>query len=306
VQTLLDLYADLPLYGRIAVILVLAVAGHVAIGGLRRLSERILEPARARASSRQMFERRHPRLATVTGLVVSAVTFGLYFGAVGLVLDQLGVSLTAYLATATIIGLAVGFGLQGLVQDVVTGLTLVFSDAIDIGDVIEIPGHVGRVQHIGLRFTTLTIFAGQTVFVPNRSLGTLARYRNGAVRAYVDAQVPDGASDAELLDVMVGVARGLRAQHQAAVLGEPEAFGVFAAGEGGWRYARIRFRIWPGQTWVVESAYRQRVLAALRERWPDYPDWMVNTSYRVDRSQKPVRRRSPPAAPPAGSGGAAG
>ncbi len=62
-------------------------------------------------------------------------------------------SLKTYLASASIMGLAIGFGSQGLVQDVVTGVTLVFSDLIDVGEMVEISGQTGIVRSIGMRFT---------------------------------------------------------------------------------------------------------------------------------------------------------
>ena len=65
------------------------------------------------------------RLQSLASLLSSAMVFALYFLVVGLILSEFGVSLTAYLASASVLGLAIGFGSQGLVQDVVTGLTLI-------------------------------------------------------------------------------------------------------------------------------------------------------------------------------------
>ena len=97
-------------------------------------------------------------------------------------------------------GLAVAFGLQGLIQDIVIGLTLVFTDAFDVGDMIELSGsgvsaQVGRVERIGLRFTVLTNFQGQRVFVPNRNIVLVSRFRAGVIRAYVDIQIPEGLEE---------------------------------------------------------------------------------------------------------------
>ena len=85
----------------------------------------------------------------------SALICTLYFGALGLVLQELGVSLTAYLASASVLGLAIGFGSQGVVQDVVTGLTVILSDLFQVGDMVEIADKPGIVQSISMRFTTL-------------------------------------------------------------------------------------------------------------------------------------------------------
>lgn len=70
-------------------------------------------------------------------------------------LRDLGVSLTAYLASATILVLAIGFGSQGVVQDVVTRLTAILSDLFQVGDLVEISGPTALVQSISMRFTVL-------------------------------------------------------------------------------------------------------------------------------------------------------
>jgi moderate conductance mechanosensitive channel len=213
---------------------------------------------------------------------VSALTFAIYFVALGFVLGELTpITVGQYLASATVIGLAVGFGTQGLVQDVVTGLTLIFSDALDIGTVVEVSGQVGRIEKIGLRFTTLTNFVGQTVYIPNRNIAVIGRYRVGYARVYLDVQLPDGLDEAAAGAEIDRIARAFRAQHPAVIVGEPRTHPVQHAGDTGWRYIRTRFRIWPGQQTLIETALRQRTIAAMRELDPAFADWMVTVTYRI-------------------------
>lgn len=267
---------------RIALLAALAILAHLVVRALKAVSERVLAPARSPGvGAREALARSRPKVATVTSLVVSAATFFIYFSALGLILDELGVPLTAYVASASVIGLAVGFGSQGLVQDVVIGLTLIFSDTFDIGDTIEVGGQIGRVEHVGLRFTRLTNFHGQTVFVPNRNINQVSRFRRGCIRAYVDVQIPPGAGEARVRELVEPIARGMRAQHRAILITDPEVLGVLEAEPGGWRYLRVKFRVWPGQGQLVETVFRQRALAALRELDPGYADWMVTVTYRV-------------------------
>jgi moderate conductance mechanosensitive channel len=162
----------------------------------------------------------------------------------------------------------------------VIGLTMIFTDALDIGDTVEVSGQVGRVERMGLRFTTLTNFVGQTIFVPNRNIAVVGRFRRGVVRAYMDVQVPAGEDGEDLARDLRQLAAGLRAQH-AAVLSDPEVLAPRDAGPGGWRFVRIKFRMWPGQQAVVETLFRQRVIAFMRGRDEQYADWMVAVSYRA-------------------------
>jgi moderate conductance mechanosensitive channel len=267
---------------RVLAILAIAAALHLAVRGIRRASEWIVTPDSSPALARELLARRRPKLATVTTLVVSAVTFMIYFVAVGLVFIEVDLfDVRTYFASATVIGLAVGFGSQGLVQDIVIGLTLIFSDAFDVGDVVEISGQVGRVEKVGLRFTTLNNFLGQTVYIPNRNIGLIGRFRRGAVRAYVDVQLTPAAQAGDVMRLVKAVAGGVRAQQPAIVLTDPEVEGPFTAGPGDWQFLRARFRIWPGQNAFIETALRQRLLAALRRLDPDYADWMITVTYRV-------------------------
>lgn len=275
---------------RILLIVVLAVLGHFLVQISRSSAERVL--ARAgdpRLARKAAVAERYPKFATITSLVVSALTFLIYFGATGLVLHEIfpRLNLATYLATAGVMGLAVAFGLQGLVQDVVIGLTLVFTDAFDVGDMIELSGsgvtaQVGRVERIGLRFTVLTNFQGQRVFVPNRNIVLVSRFRAGVVRAYVDIQLPEGVEESKIEESVERLARGFQSQHRAALITEHEVFGTFAAEGGAWRYLRLRFRVWPGQGALVENVFRQRILAQMKEFDPTYTEWMVTVTYRVE------------------------
>jgi moderate conductance mechanosensitive channel len=267
---------------RVGGIVLLAALLHLIVRGMRRLSEWIVTPATSPELARELFARRRPKFATVTTLIVSAVTFMIYFIAIGFIFNELAFfDVRAYFASATVIGLAVGFGSQGLVQDVVIGLTLIFSDAFNVGDIVEISGQVGQVEKVGLRFTTIVNFLGQTVYIPNRNIGLIGRYRRGAVRAYVDLQLCAGVGEDEMIDTVSRIARGLRTQQPAILLTEPEVLGPFDADPGDWRFIRAKFRIWPGQGAFVETAFRQRVLASLRRLDPDYADWMVTITYRT-------------------------
>ena len=278
----LDWINTLPPAIRVLVIVLVAVGGHLLVLGARRMSEWVLTPAKAPGPiARELLQRRHPKVASITTLIVSAFAFGFYFVALGLVLNEFRVSLTAYLATASVVGLAVAFGLQGLVQDVVIGITLIFSDAFDVGDVVELSGQVGRVESIGLRFTTLVNLQGQHVYVPNRTIGMVARFLGATVRAYVDVQLPGEDSDDRARRIVERIAKAMRAQHGAILLTDPEVSEPLDAGAGEWRFLRVKFRIWPGQGWLLETTLRQRLLTALRELDPAYQEWMITITQRV-------------------------
>ena len=266
-----------PVMGRILLIIVLAVAAHLIVLGLRWLGTWLVKP---KGESVVSLMRRHPKFVTLTTVIVSGATFSIYFAALGMILSELGVSLTAYFASASVIGLAVGFGSQGLVQDLVSGLTLIFSDVLEVGEVVDIGGQTGRVDRVGFRFTELVNVLNQRVYVPNRSITQIARYRRGHVRAYADVQLPEGADVEDVRGVAKSIAIAMRAQFSGLILADPEVSQQRDAGDG-WQYIRITFRIWPGQGALIEQTFRRRVTAALKKRHESFEDWMVTITYRA-------------------------
>ncbi len=276
--------ANLSPWVRVALIVALAVLAHLAVRLARAGVGRLLAAPRSgsRASTEATLAHRYPKFASVTSLLTSAFTFVVYFVALGLVAEEFGLKLTTYLASASVVGLALAFGSQGMVQDIVIGLTLLFSDAFDVGDMIEYAsGQAGRVERIGLRFTVVSNFVGQTVYLPNRTIGSVSRYRHGRVRMYLDVQVPSGMEEAAVTRTVENILKGLRRQFGAIVLSEPEVLGVRDAEPGDWKYLRSSLRLWPGQQVVVEEAARRRVLAALRRQDADYAEWMISVTNRA-------------------------
>ena len=163
---------------RLLLILALAIIAHLMVRIIRHVSEWLILRSHAKENPFG-FMTEKPKFITVTRLIVSAVIFTIYFLALGLALEEFNVNLTAYLASASVIGLAISFGSQGLIQDIVIGLTLIFWDAMDVGDLVEIYASttiIGRVQEIGMRFTRSRMFSTRRSYVPNRTIANVSRF----------------------------------------------------------------------------------------------------------------------------------
>jgi small-conductance mechanosensitive channel len=265
----------------IALIVGLAFAVHLLVKIVRHLSEWMINKSYANRNPLG-FVTQQPKFITLTRLIVSTVTFAIYFLAVGFLLTEIfKIDLKNYLATATVIGLAVGFGLQGFVQDVVIGVTLIFSDALDVGDMVDLSGVIGRVEKIGLRFTAITNFYNQQILVPNRNIGNVSRFPHGGVHAYADIQVPAQAAQEKVVETIGNVATGMWAQFGAIILKEPELGKVEVAEKGCWNFLRVQFKIWPGQNSLIETTFRQQMTNAMKAFDPNYADWMITVTYRA-------------------------
>jgi len=279
----IDILTDMNPILRILLVIVLAVVAHFTVRAIRWVSQNLLTmKVDSKETSKEILTRRYPKLATIITIFVSAVTFTIYFVAVGMVLREFKISLTAYFASATVIGLAVGFGLQGFVQDLVIGLTLIFTDALTIGEMVKLGDEIGRVDSIGLRFTVLINLHGQRIIIPNRNIATISQFHGGCIRAYVDIQLPQEVDEKETLQAIQAIGKGMYDQHRSIILATPEIFGIKAVKNGQWRYLRIKFKLWPGQTNIIENTFKERVVLALKKSDADYASWMITVTYKVE------------------------
>lgn len=276
--------SEFPLLYRVLIIIAVAGGSHIAVRLIKFISQLILLGKNG-THTRGVpdFSKKYPRTATIITILESSLTFVIYFLALGLILQEFNLSLRAYLASTTVIGLAIGFGSQGFVQDIVIGLTLIFSNLIKVGDVVEVSGQIGRVETVGMRFTVLINLHGQRVYLPNRNITVISLFRGGCIRAYVDFQIPDGATVSQIRQIVNPLTAALYSQHKAIVMDEPEYFGVQKTTRGGWRFIRYKFNLWPGQGALIETNFRQMALARIRAAFPDYADWMINITYRSER-----------------------
>ena len=252
----------------------LAVATHLVVIALRQFGQRAL-------SSQQV--NRHQKLRSIATLTTSALVFTLYFLAIGLILREFGVSLTAYLASASVVGLAIGFGSQGIVQDVVTGLTFIFSDLVDVGDLVEISGQTGIVKAITMRFVELGNAMGATVFIPNRTINNVINYPRGYVRCIVDITLRGDDANRDAIEATaLRLMSTVQQQFPGIQMREPSSEGriKFDAGK---EILRIKFRIWPNREKPIETTYFQELIAEIKEIIPDYQPWMVSISYEVEK-----------------------
>jgi len=267
---------SLPL--RLAAFASLAVATHLVVILLRQL-------VRNAFLSQQV--RRHQKMRSIATLTTSALVFSLYFFSVGLILREFGVSLTAYLASASVVGLAIGFGSQGIVQDVVTGLTFIFSDLIDVGDLVEVSGQTGVVKAITMRFVELENAMGASVFIPNRTINNVINYPRGYIRCIVDVTLRgDEATRTAIEAIAVKKMSLVPQQFSRICITLPSSEGRIKF-DSGKEILRLKFRIWPNREKPIETTFLQELVAEITAIDADYKPWMLAISYEVETRAVP-------------------
>src|SRR5690606_20854307 len=221
----------------------IAAATHVIVLLIRRAAARFVGHSR---------DRKYRKLRSIATVLTSAIVFTLYFLLFGLIIREFGIELTTYLASASVIALAIGFGSQGIVQDVVTGLTLIFSDLIDVGDLVEISGQTGVVRSISMRFVELENALGATVFIPNRTISNVVNYPRGYLRCLVDATLlGDAAAKRRMEDTAVPLMTAFHEQFPGILLTPPSIDGRRRLTSGK-EILRLKFRIWPNRGGPIE------------------------------------------------------
>lgn len=130
------------------------------------------------------------RQKTILKLLQSVLSYLVYFSAIMGILSALNIQIAGLLAGAGIAGLAIGFGAQSLVKDVITGFFIIFEDQFGVGDYIKLNGAEGTVYEIGLRTTKIKGSSGEQHIIPNGAIGTVINYSINDTSTFVDFIVP--------------------------------------------------------------------------------------------------------------------
>ena len=130
------------------------------------------------------------RQKTILKLVQSVISYVVYFSAILAVLSVLNINVAGLLAGAGIAGLAIGFGAQSLVKDVISGFFIIFEDQFGVGDHIRLNNAEGTVVEIGLRTTKIRGSSGEQHIIPNGAIGTVINYSVNDTSTFVDFDIP--------------------------------------------------------------------------------------------------------------------
>ena len=150
------------------------------------------------------------RTQTLGSIVRYVSVFAILMIAAMMVLREFGIDIGPVLAAAGIVGLAVGFGAQSLVKDVISGFFILLEDQIRVGDVVEIAGKGGLVEKINLKTTILRDLAGNVHYVPNGHIDVVTNMTKDYSRYVFDIGVAYREDVDEVIEVIKEVDEGLR------------------------------------------------------------------------------------------------
>jgi small conductance mechanosensitive channel len=227
------------------------------------------------------------RVSTLTGLL-RTLALGLVWVLVTILsLRHIGLDITPILAGAGIVGLAVGFGAQNLVRDLISGFFLVMENQIRVGDVVTVNGTGGLVEAITFRIIVLRDLAGVVHVFPHGTVNTLANLTKEWSAYLIDVGVAYKEDTDRVVEVMREVADRLREDPAFAptILEPIEIFGVDRFGDSE-VVIKARIKTQPLQQWNVGREYRRRLKKAFDQAGIEIP--FPHRSLYVGEASKPL------------------
>jgi len=211
----------------------------------------------------------------------------IYFVTSVLVVQRLGVPLTSLVAPATVVGVALGFGAQRVVQDLLAGIFIITERQYGYGDVVRISalgattGITGTIEDVSLRITRLRTADGEVVIVPNGQIQQVTNLSRDWARAVVDVPVPSAIDINRVTDILrtVGDATFSDEHLRPLMLDAPSVMGVESIGVNEFKI-QVVARTLPGKQFDVGRELRSRITVAVREAGiaiPAGPDAAVPT-----------------------------
>ncbi|KQS59971.1 mechanosensitive ion channel protein MscS [Geodermatophilus sp. Leaf369] len=260
---------------RILLVVVVALIARALINRtIHRLTDRtatgqvptILKPRRTKngESHQQVVEqvaaRRTQRAEAVGSVLRSFASIVVFFIAIVLVLGELGINLAPIVASAGVVGVALGFGAQNLIKDFIAGIGIILEDQYGVGDVVDLGEASGTVEAVGLRITRLRDVNGVVWYARNGEVLRVGNKSQGYAQVVIDMPVAHDTDLERCKAVMQEVGDAVYAEPEWAevLLGQPESLGVESIAAQG-IVMRLQVRTTNADQWRVGRELRMRL-----------------------------------------------
>ncbi len=232
------------------------------------------------------------KLQTLIPMLRAAVKISTFFVAGVVILQQLGVNTTPILAGAGILGLAVGFGSQTLVKDLINGIFILFEESLRVGDWVDLGGNSGMVESVGLRTVRLRDVSGNVHVIPNSAIDRMINYTKEYSRIIADVGVAYRENTEEVIEILKQIGAEMQAddQYGSYMLQPLEIFGLDRFDDSA-VIIRVRFTTKPMMQWMVRREFNRRVKEAFDQRGIEipFPHRTIYIGEAKDGSSPPLR-----------------
>lgn len=243
----------------LALLLAAPILSKLASRVLQAAGRRLTGPVPSGADAARTDER-NKRVLTLTTLAAKALSIVIWAIALVMALREAGFDIVPLLAGAGVVGLAIGFGAQNLVRDIISGAFLLLEDQISVGDVAVINGTGGSVQEINLRTTVLRDFEGTVHVFPNGGITALSNRTQGFSSYAFDVGVSYDEDPDRVIATLNQMGAELQDEPQwSALVSDPlEVLGVDRFTDAA-VVIRMRIKTLPGRQWEVGREINRRI-----------------------------------------------
>ncbi|HVR74005.1 MAG TPA: mechanosensitive ion channel family protein [Planctomycetota bacterium] len=273
---------DTLIFSGLRIVFILAVIWGIVrlVGTLLERVERAL--SRKAVAAGEVPSEASKRAETLGRLVRQALVTAIWVTGILMVLKEMGVEITPIIASLGVVGLALGFGAQNLVRDVISGFFFILENQVRVGDVAVINGTGGLVESMNFRTIVLRDLAGVVHIFPNGTITTLANMTKGWSAHVFEIGVAYREDLGRVMDVMRKTAASLRdaAAFKPYILGDAEIFGVEDFGQSAVTL-KGRIKTVPGKQWEVGREFRRRLKLAFDEAGIEIPFPQMSLTFRV-------------------------
>ncbi len=206
---------------------------------------------------------------TLSTLLISILRYTVYFIIIVNILALFNVKMESVLAVAGVGGIAVGFGAQSLVKDIISGFFILLEDQFGVGDIVNLQSKTGTVEELGLRTTRIRSFDGDVHIIPNGEIRIVTNMTKQFKRAVVDIHVSYEQNLDQVLKIIRSIAESAYEQVPG-MLAKPEILGVQELGSSSVvirMYADCNIK----ENWAVERELRKRIKDTFQEMGIEIP-----------------------------------
>jgi small conductance mechanosensitive channel len=247
--------------GIIIMVIALLIILRVARFSISRLKKALIR--KAEKDEKVDESEAEKRIDTLTGILLGAVRVVLYTVFIIMLLGKFGIDIGPLLASAGILGLAVGFGAQELVRDYISGFFILLEDQLRAGDVAIINGTGGLVENIGLRTISLRDFSGTVHIFQNGKISSLSNMTKDWSAMVFDIGVAYKENVDQVMEIMKQVGYELQNDDEFGpdIIEPIEVFGLDSFGDSA-LVIKARLKTKPIQQWTIGREYRRRLKIA--------------------------------------------
>jgi small conductance mechanosensitive channel len=248
----------------VLIALIIRLAAHRAIRRITARAAKDSSNGTDRTHGLLFGERRQQRTTALGSILSNAASLTIFGITAVIILGDMGLNLAPLLASTAVLGVALGFGAQNLVQDFLAGVFMLVEDQYGVGDVIDVGGTSGTVEAVSLRITRLRDVSGVVWHIRNGTIPKAGNKSQGWARAVVDFPVPYRHDIPQVRQVMAQTATAMWQEptwHEI-ILEEPEVWGVQTLYTDA-VLLRVVARTMPLRQWEVQRELMERLKTAL-------------------------------------------